>query len=659
MRSTNYSAKGNFSAAFKATARRRLPGMIIITVICGLVSAVGAFVQLSDYMYYGDTLYLEDIVYSAQLWAAAITLILAVYLFVITCDMFAPYFKRRQCDYHLALPVTRADIYNSNFLFGLLSIIPAAAASCVLYMGTLRAGLAALNRTVVSDSEQSCVFQFLCMPAALLAAYAAFHMSAAVAGEKTQYFLYCLVCLESAPVLFMGFAEQLNIIWGLYADAMKAAVFTPAGAFIDIFSDSEVRDSHFCWVMIIMLAEAAAMYAAGLLEFKRRKAETAESGMEPCAVKYIFMAVFTGAGYMYLATMRSVALSMLLGVLGVFICAAIFAPLNFHRKKLFNKKTGALFGAVAAFCLAFTGCACIVNASGYVRYTPAVADVQSVTVKNYDSWSDYSMDTALFGLLDSAVADRRTVMNEATLSQPENIESVIAFHIAAVSDEARRYSFSDYVGDVIYDAIGESETEEYDPFAYETINCRIEYTLKDGSTVTRTYSIQYDLWNKYIPIFRNEEALLQQEPYSYTDEEEIMFLYVNGYSETEDEYAYEDVYIEEYYVLPPEMWQQIRDAAVQDKLEENDSDFYMGYDSLSYISVYTINPQLPQAEQEKIRAMTPYERNQYDDAYWSSVDATGPEPFLSADITLNPGNERLLSILSSEDCEQYKYEVVY
>lgn len=51
MRSTNYSAKGNFSAAFKATARRRLPGMIIITVICGLVSAVGAFVQLSDYMY--------------------------------------------------------------------------------------------------------------------------------------------------------------------------------------------------------------------------------------------------------------------------------------------------------------------------------------------------------------------------------------------------------------------------------------------------------------------------------------------------------------------------------------------------------------------------------------------------------------------------------
>ena len=131
MKSTNYSVKGVFSAAFTATARRQLPGALIAAAVSAIVSVIYALFYCTGY--YG---YDNDISYGVMMWGSAVLFIAAVYSAISVGVMFNAYFSRRACDYHFAMPFKRSHLYHANFLFGLTAIALLIAVSVAVFSAT-------------------------------------------------------------------------------------------------------------------------------------------------------------------------------------------------------------------------------------------------------------------------------------------------------------------------------------------------------------------------------------------------------------------------------------------------------------------------------------------------------------------------------------------
>ena len=105
MKSTNYSVKGAFSAAFTATARRQLPGALIAAAVSAIVSVIYALFYCTGY--YG---YDNDISYGVMMWGSAVLFIAAVYSAIgFRCGIF------RHCRHYFRCQSGgKSNVYNSN-----------------------------------------------------------------------------------------------------------------------------------------------------------------------------------------------------------------------------------------------------------------------------------------------------------------------------------------------------------------------------------------------------------------------------------------------------------------------------------------------------------------------------------------------------------------
>lgn len=617
MKSADYSAKGVFFSVFKSVARRQLPGAIVISVICACMSVVSAL------LYCTNAGFDQDISYGVFAWGAYVLFAVSVYCAVSVGVMYNAFFSRRACDYHLSLPYKRSQIYNANFLFGLLAIVfSVIISSCVF------AAVAGITESVYSSTHSATISftieydviikKLVTLFAALLAGYSACSMCAAVAGRWIQYAAFCFICIISTPVMLIGIASRINVVWGVMVDIFRFTSITPVG--VTAMMLREPPDNVYIFMSVVSLIEFAAMYAAGLVSFMRRKAEIAESSQGGSFVKYILMVVFVISGFVYFNASKNFFTTAVTGIITAFICAVLFSAGQVRRKKILTKQTGIIFGSVAAVCLVFTACVYFANSSSYVKYVPKAEDVQSVTVTEYDYFSGYANENLWF-IMELFNGESSSV-SKATLDEPQNIQAVIDFHTRAVSDEVRNYTFKDKISDSVTDTLEETTTVSENASADEettstsdyfditdTISCAIEYKLKDGRTVKRSYTIDYDLWKEFIAIFKNKEALMQQEPFSYNTDE---IIYVEGVSYSYDEDISGDYYTNEnFYVISPQEWENIRDVIVEDKINETDYNFKYGYDGAGYFTVCTLSPDLPQKQKELILSMTPRERYEY------------------------------------------------
>lgn len=617
MKSTNYSVKGAFNAVFKATLRRQLPGAAVVAVICACISVVSALLYCDD-----SSVMEQDISYGVFTWGLSVLFVIAVYCAVSVGVMYNSYFSRRACDYHFALPYKRSHIYNSNFLFGILAI-----AFAILFSAGVFAAVVGVIETVYNNThfttlsftvEYGLVIKpLVTLLAALLAGYSACSMSAAVAGKWLQYAFFCFICIISTPIMLIGIASRINVVWGLMVDIFKFSSITPAGVAAMILR--EPSDNMYIFMTVVSLAEFAGMYIAGLLSFKHRKAEIAENGQGGTFIKYILMAVFVISGFAYFSASENFFATAVTGVIAAFICAALFSAGQVRRKKIFTKQTGILFGAVTGVCLVLTACAYFANSSSYVKYVPKAENVQSVTVTEYDNFSGYTNEILWYVM--ELLNGESAVVTEATLTDPQNIQTVIDFHTLAVSDEVMNYTLGDRVSDLVGDTLeattavsdGINTVDEATTSANEDItdnlSCTLEYKLKDGSTVKRSYTIEYDLWHEFLAIFKTQEAIMQQEPFSF-DINDIMYVegVIYSYEEMEDgSYATTDGL----YVISPEEWAEVRDVLAQERISESDYDFKYGYGGAGYFTINTLDPDVPEDQKEFMRGMTPLERYDY------------------------------------------------
>lgn len=625
MKSTNYSVKGAFSAAFTATARRQLPGALIAAAVAAIVSVIYALFYCTGY--YG---YDNDISYGVKMWGSAVLFIAAVYSAISVGVMFNAYFSRRACDYHFAMPFKRSHLYHANFLFGLTAIALLIAVSVAVFSATV--GILSVSNP---DGDVTYMIQtaevlkpLLTLLASLLAGYSACTMCAVVSGKWLQYALLVFVCIFSVPVLLIGIASRINSIWGIMVSLFDFASITPVGAAAMLLK--EPADGVCVFMSVVALVECLGMYLAGLLSFKRRKAEIAESGQGGSFIKYLLMALFVASGFLYFGASENLLVTIVTGVITAFVCAALFSAVQVRRKKIFTKQTGILFGAVTGICLVLTVGIYFSNSSSYVKYVPEVDEVESVTITEYDGYDSYSSVSLdyIMQILNGSTAETR----RATLTEPQNIQTVVDFHTLAVSDKVIRNTSAngaENANDLLpagseNDVLQETTAAVSDPsaadgvtvneedyFIGDRIDCSLAYKLKNGRTVYRSYAIKspdYDLWHQFLAAFKNKEAVMQEEVFA-VDINDVLYVETTVYQIVTGEE--ETSVADQSYVLPAAEWEQIRDVLAEDRTKEEDDVFYYGSATGATLTVYCINPELPEEQKAQLRAMTPKEKYDY------------------------------------------------
>lgn len=667
MKSTNYSVKGAFSAAFTATARRQLPGALIAAAVSAIVSVIYALIYCAGY--YG---YENDVSYGVEMWGSAVLFIAAVYCSISVGVMFNAYFSRRACDYHFAMPFKRSHLYNASYLFGLTAIALLIAVSVAVFSATV--GILS-----VSNTEESVIYMIqpaevlkplLTLLASLLAGYSACTMCAAVSGKWLQYAVLVFVCIFSVPVLLIGIAARINSIWGVLVSLFDFASITPVGAAVMLLK--EPTDGMYIFMSVVALAECLGMYLAGLLSFKRRKAETAESGQGGSFIKYLLMALFVASGFLYFGASENLLVTIVTGVITAFACAAMFSAVQVRRKKVFTKQTGILFGAVTGICLVLTAGIYFVNSSSYVKYVPKADEVESVTITEYDVYDSYSSVSLdyIMQILNSSTAGTHS----ATLTEPQNIQTVVDFHTLAVSDKVIRNTsanVAENANDLLSagpeNAVQQATTvavsnpsvadgitvNEEDYFIGDRIDCSLAYKLKDGRTVYRSYAIKSPndaVWHQFIAMFKNKEAVMQEDAFAvdindvlYVDT--MIYQIVTGEEETS--------VAEQSYVLPAAEWEQIRDVLAGDRTKEEDDVFYYGSATGAVLTVYCINPELSEEQKAQLRAMTPKERYDYvsqaDLDRLNYVEQYGVYPAEEYGVYITVQDENTMNLLQSPE----------
>lgn len=658
MKSADYSAKGAFLSVFKSVARRQLPGAAVIVAVCALVSVIySAYCGISCYS--GESY----ITYEVQMWGLSVLFAIAVYCAVSIGVMYNAYFSRRGCDYQLALPYKRSQIYNANFLFGFISICVSIIVSVALF---------ALVTGIFTDVKahdhllflvDSVVYkQAVTAIAALLSGYSLCSMCAAVSGKWLQYAAFCLVGIISVPIMLIGIAMGINSVWGVMLDVYMFSGVTPFGVLIMLLRDT--TDSLFIFMTAVSLAEFILMYFAGLIAFKRRKAEIAESGYGDSVIKYILMVIFTVSGFLYFGIQKNVLVTIVIGVIVAFVCAFLFSILQIQRKKVFTKKSGIVFGVTAAVCVVFALSVHFSNSSSFVKYVPKVDEVESVTVIEHDDYSQYENDPAwyLIGILSGPVSE----YDRAVFTEPQNIQAVVDFHNLVVSDKVMNYTLSDRERELysvqetttVPADKDEAVTEPYNDDITSSLSFDLVYKLKNGTTVKRSYIIQYNLWNEYMKFMKSEEAITQDKPYSLSADD-VMYVETIFYSEDPTVDISGDVDYN-YYVIPPEKWEEMRNALIQDKLNEPNGEFYYGGSGNCYMTVYTLDDSIPDEQKEYIRNMTPAERRDYA-AKVNGYMLSDPEkypvfPFNAYDVNVSDLDQKTIKLLESSEMQQYIIE---
>ncbi len=661
MKSANYSANGAFSGVFRSVVRRQLPGAIVAAAVCALASVIYS-------LYTGISCYSGEsyITYNVQMWGVSVLFVIAVYCAVSIGVMYNAYFNRRGCDYHLALPYKRRHIYNANFLFGLISICFSIIVSVVVFALIIGIITDIRAQDHVSFMVDNVIYkQAVTLIAALLAGYSMCSMCAAISGKWLQYAAFSLVGIVSVPIMLVGIAMGINSVWGVMIDIYKFSSITPFGVLVMLFRDT--TDSSFIFMTAVSLAEFVLMYIAGLIAFKRRKAEIAESGYGDSVLKYILMVVFVVSGFLYFGIQKNILATLVINIIVAFICAFLFSMMQIERKKVFTKKSGIVFGVTTAVCIVFVFSIYFSNSSSFVKYVPKAEEVENVTVIERDDYSLYENDPLWYivGVLSGPVSET----DRAEFTEPQNIQAVVDFHNLVVSNKVMNYTQRDR--DDEFNAVTEAATlasvnteeavtEPYEDEINSSLSFDLEYKLKDGRTIKRSYIIQYNLWDEYLNFMKSEEAITQHKPYSLSADD-IMYvetiMYYTTINETDDtETAVDD----KYYVTPPEKWEEMRDILVQDKMSETNNEFY--YDILNggYMTVYVLDEELPEEQKEYIKNMTPEERRDYagkaNGFMLMYPDKYPVYPFNAYDVNISVQDEKTIQYFESEDMQQYIVE---
>lgn len=631
MTSTILTANSNFGAVLKNTARRNIGSVIFILVFNTLMAVFGVSITVNTYSDrlkdFATSKYFETVDLSMQtMLVLGLACIFCGLFSIITApQLFKEIYSKRACDFYFSVPVKRGTYFTASYLFGAVLNVVSTIIPVAIYVLVLKA----VNSQVFLFDSKLVVTASIAVIMALLAIYSAFIMCAVTAGRKFQYVLLSLICLYCPVVAITGIETRLNSIWGYYCDNLALGFVSPIiNAVNSVFAyDTKYYNALF----VFSIVEIIGMFAAGYLVFKNRKAEVAEVSLTGKVVPYFLLGLFVLSGFMFTDTVSSDIVTVFVGIVFAVISGLLFSRIFY--KKWFTKITAITTAAVCAVCIIFVCSIYFPSYDKYVKYIPDQEDIEKVEISDYYGSNEY--DSVVSQLLsDSYFYDGLYDSDSTvTITESQGIEDALELHRKSISDSAinDRKDFSANFTDLLYGG------EYYDSFDYS-----INYVMKDGSEVRRTYSVGTKfVTNELVELFRNKEVFLQS--IVSADDDNILFMasekyeYYDETEEYDDSYEYVDdadmnsdepyyygygVYEKIYSVQDTEKFTEIyADESVN--LDDNNLkivlnslyssfvssvNFGDGYEDAVYgVDIYYIDPSATEEQKAKLKSMSPEE----------------------------------------------------
>lgn len=573
------SKKSKLNKALQMNFRRYLPGFLVALGGCLIVSVAAAFIEygfaLSDvkiqtsFVRYGVT----D---AFQTCFTVVFFLVLLYDVIAPAHYFSEIYSKRACDSYFAAPIKRADRFNAAFIMGAVvniaaPLLPAAAFFAFKFGGVLDKFEFSIDTELVNRYTVFAV-------AALLSVWAVFMLCAVIAGRLVQYLVLCGISSSFVLISAFGVASRLNLVWGIKADLNAVASITPIGALFSGINTVETTYRALKICIPVSIVTVVLFYVAGLLAFKKRPSEVAESTLSGKIVPYAFLAFFAFGGFVFFQASQSFLKTAAVGIAAAVINGLIFCAVFY--KKAYTKQGAISVAATVAVGLVLLAFSYFPPEKSFVSYVPQAGDVKSAVleVKNYSHGDAVPLVQYIGNVLYTGYSNED---NSYTITEPENIEKLVALHEKTVSDEARRKTAAYYKS---------LENEDVDYVDYDdlnsddgTIGFAVKYTLKNGKSVTRRYEVVSSvIIDEYVAAVQNKEVLNQT---SLNEEsfKNIYFSYFSYYQndefgiyeETEGETvnlssAYHDFYNNQ---LTAEQAEKLRELLIEDRLNETKYEF--------------------------------------------------------------------------------------
>ena len=573
------SEKSKLGNVLKMNFRRYLPGFLVAIGGCLIVSVVAAFIEygfaLSDVKI--QTSFVRYGVTDAFQNCFTVTFFLVLlYDIIAPAHYFSEIYSKRACDSYFAAPIKRADRFNAAFIMGAVvniaaPLLPAATFFAFKFGGVPDKFEFSIDTELVNRYTVFAV-------AALLSVWAVFMLCAVIAGRLVQYLVLCGISSSFVLISALGVASRLNLVWGIKADLNAVASITPIGALFSGINTVETTYRALKICIPVSIVTVVLFYVAGLLAFKRRSSEVAESTLSGKIVPYAFLALFAFGGFVFFQASQSFLKTAAVGIAAAVINGLIFCAVFY--KKAYTKQGAISVAATVAVGLVLLAFSYFPPEKSFVSYVPQAGNVKSAVleVKNYSHGDAVPLVQYIGNVLYMGYSNED---NSYTITEPENIEKLVELHEKTVSDEARRKTAAYYKS---------LENEDVDYVDYDdlnsddgTIGFAVKYTLKNGKTVTRRYEVASSvIIDEYVATVQNKEVLnqtsLNEENFkniyfsyfSYYQNDELGF-----YEETETETsdvssAYHDSYNNQ---LTAEQAEKLRELLIEDRLNETKYEF--------------------------------------------------------------------------------------
>lgn len=573
------SEKSKLGNVLKMNFRRYLPGFLVALGGCLIVSVVAAFIEygfaLSDVKI--QTSFVRYGVTDAFQNCFTVTFFLVLlYDIIAPAHYFSEIYSKRACDSYFAAPIKRADRFNAAFIMGAVVNIAAPLFPAATFFAFKFGGV--LDKFAFSIDAELVNYYTVFAVAALLSVWAVFMLCAVIAGRLVQYLVLCGISSSFVLISALGVASRLNLVWGIKADLNAVASITPFGALLSGINTVETTYKALKICIPVSIVTLVVFYIAGLLAFKKRPSEVAESTLSGKIVPYAFLAFFAFGGFVFFQASQSFLKTAAVGIAAAVINGLIFCAVFY--KKAYTKQGAISVGATIAVGLVLLAFSYFPPEKSFVSYVPEAGDVKSAVleVKNYSHGDAVPLVQYIGNVLYTGYSNED---NSYTITKPENIEKLVELHEKTVSDEARKKTAAYYRS---------LENEDIDYVDYDdlnsddgTIGFAVKYTLKNGKTVTRRYEVASSvIIDEYVAAVQNKEVLNQT---SLNEEsfKNIYFSYFSYYQnddfgvyeETEGEtvdlsFAYHDSYNNQ---LTAEQAEKLRELLIEDRLNETKYEF--------------------------------------------------------------------------------------
>jgi ABC-2 type transport system permease protein len=404
------------------------------------------------------------------------TPLVLIFTIILAVSLFSYMHQKRSVDLFHAIPVGRVPMLLGRYCAGLTAVFVPTLINFFIFMITgLSFGVpfTAAWETIVVYFLWLLLMSTAALTFSVFVAVCSgttFDMVVSILGINAAYPLLVILGSVFASSLLPGLrVDPTNHLTILSAFAPFAAAFLPYRLNnVDYFSFDPLQANRQLFFLVWWILFTAALLVGSVQLYKRRKSECAESSfafpLPKIVIRFMVTAV-AGLGFgLILQSATNSAANFILGIISGSLAAHLVTEAVYSRGFSQLKKSFRYYLLFAAVFVASYG-VLSTGAFGYDTRIPNASDVASVRIdlqNNYSYGNDY-----IYGKNGSRIA---SVI--PTLKQPENIEKLVAFHQKHIS-KLRETSFPYLIQNM------------------DLTNFTMEYTLKNGKTIKRTYILAY------------------------------------------------------------------------------------------------------------------------------------------------------------------------